>query len=162
MIGPQDHIGRGWAFPLRVDARGGIALVEGDDEIEGSIRMILSTAPGERVMRPDFGCEIWDLVFAPLEPNTIGQMDRAVRAALLQWEPRIEIANVAVQPAEDPDDEGQVDIFVGYRIKATNDIRNLVFPFYTIPKETPAGPPPALVPARGAGGRGNFVLEETA
>jgi len=138
-----------------VDARGGIALVEGGDEIDASIRLILSTAPGERVMRPDFGCEIWDLLFAPLEPNTFGTMDYAVRRALIQWEPRIDLLDVVVEPSAEED--GLVDILVNYRIKATNDMRNLVYPFYVIPKEQPAGATPTI-PA----GSGNLVLEETA
>lgn len=132
MTGMQDHVGRGWAYPLKVDTRGGIALLEGGEGTDASIRVILSTAPGERVMRPDFGCEIWDLVFAPLEPNTFGMMDSAVRRALAQWEPRIEVVDVVVQPSAEED--GQVDILVRYFIKATNDMRNLVYPFYVIPR----------------------------
>lgn len=131
MTGVQDHIGRGWAFPLRVDARGGIALLEGAEDIDASIRMILSTAPGERLMRPDFGCQIWDLVFSPLEPNTFGMMDYAVRRALVQWEPRVELVDVVVKPS--PVEDGQVEILISYRVKATNDMRNLVYPFYVIP-----------------------------
>jgi phage baseplate assembly protein W len=129
--------------------------MEGGYEIDASIRMILSTAPGERVMRPDFGCEIWDLLFAPLEPNTFGTMDYVVRTALIQWEPRIDLLDVVVEPSAEED--GLVDILISYRIKATNDMRNLVYPFYVIPKEQPAGPTPAT-PA----GSGNLVLEETA
>ena len=67
-----NFIGRGWAFPARIDTRGGVALVVGDDEIEASLRMILGTALGERVMRPEFGCAIWDLVFAPVNATTLG------------------------------------------------------------------------------------------
>jgi Bacteriophage baseplate protein W len=149
MTGALDHVGRGWAFPLRVDARGGIALLEGGEETDASIRMILSTAPGERLMRPDFGCEIWDLVFAPIEPNTLGMMTYAVRRALVQWEPRVELVDVSVEPS--PVEDGQVDIFISYRIKATNDVRNLVYPFYVIPKEEqealgPTGSASASVP----------------
>jgi uncharacterized protein len=153
---PQDHVGRGWAFPLRVDARGGMALITGGEETDASIRMVLSTAPGERVMRPDFGCQIWDLVFAPLEPNTFGMMEYAVRRALVQWEPRIELVSVAVEPSAVED--GQVDIFISYRIKATNDMRNLVYPFYVIPKgdRTMAGPADILSADSDA-----LALEET-
>jgi uncharacterized protein len=156
MTGAQDHVGRGWAFPLGVDARGGIAMVEAGAETDASIRMILSTAPGERVMRPDFGCDIWDLVFAPLEPNTFGMMDYAVRRALIQWEPRIELVDVVVQPAAEED--GQVDILITYVIKATNDMRNLVYPFYVIPKGEKQ--PVALEAVSGE--FGTFALEETA
>jgi uncharacterized protein len=150
------HVGRGWAFPLGVDAWGRIAMVEGGDEIDASIRMILSTAPGERVMRPDFGCEIWDLVFAPMEPNTFGMMEYAVRRSLMQWEPRAELKDVRVCPAADED--GMVDIRIDYAIKATNDMRNLVYPFYVIPKEGQHLVPvtPLTIPSR------TFALEETA
>lgn len=155
MIGLQDHVGRGWAFPLRVDARGGIAMLEGGEKTDASIRMIISTAPGERVMRPDFGCAIWDHVFAPLEPYTFGMMEDAVRRALIQWEPRIGLVGVVVEPSKDED--GRVDIAITYRIKATNDLRNLVYPFYVIPKEAPA----RRVPAAGEE-LANAALEETA
>ncbi|MDQ3986719.1 MAG: GPW/gp25 family protein [Actinomycetota bacterium] len=128
-----DFIGRGWAFPPRIGPRGGLALVSGSEEIEGSIRMILSTAPGERVMRPDFGCAIWDLLFAPGDPNTLGLMSQAVRDAVSRWEPRVELE--AVQTKPDPDDSSRVFIAVTYVIKSTNDRRNLIYPFYVIPKE---------------------------
>lgn len=129
----SDLVGRGIAFPLRTNNRGGIALVSGVAEIEAAIRMILGTAPGERVMRPEFGCRIWDLVFAPVEPGTLGLMEQAVREALGQWEPRIEAADVAAAP--DPDDPARVLITVAYRVRATNERRNLVYPFYVIPAE---------------------------
>ncbi len=128
-----DFIGRGFAFPMRVDHTGGIALVGGVDDIDKSIHLILSTAPGERVMRPRFGCAIWDLVFAPLITSMLGEMELAVREALLQWEPRIELDDVEAQP--DPDVAARVLIRIRYRVKATNDARNLVYPFYVIPEE---------------------------
>jgi hypothetical protein len=130
-----DFIGRGWAFPVAVDPDGGIRLCSGIEEIEGAIRMIIATAPGERLMRPEFGCAIWDLLFAPVEPNTLGAMEHATREALGRWEPRIDVESVhAVPDAEDP---AQVFINVTYTVRATNDRRNLVYPFYTIPRETP-------------------------
>jgi len=128
-----DFVGRGWAFPVGVDGRGSIALLGGPAELEASIRVILATAPGERVMRPEFGCEIWELMFAPIDPNTLGLMGLAVRAALERWEPRIDLADVL--PMASSEDAARVDLVVSYRVKATNDLRNLVFPFYTIPKE---------------------------
>ena len=133
MNGHGDFIGRGWAFPLGVDGRGGIKLLGGSEELEASIRMILATAPGERVMRPEFGCEIWDLLFAPIDPNTLGLMAVAVTTALERWEPRIDL--VEVLPMVSAEHPARVDLAVTYKIKATNDLRNLVFPFYTIPKE---------------------------
>lgn len=128
-----NFIGRGWAFPARIDTRGGVALVAGDDEIEASLRMILGTALGERVMRPEFGCAIWDLVFAPVNATTLGQMRQAVEQALGRWEPRIELRDAT--PAPDPEDPSRVIIALSYVVKATNDLRNLVFPFYVIPRE---------------------------
>ena len=86
-------------------------------------------------MRPEFGCAIWDLLFAPVEPNTLGAMEHATRAALARWEPRIEVESVRAVP--DEADPSRVQINVSYLIKATNDRRNLVYPFYTIPRETP-------------------------
>jgi len=129
----SDFIGRGWTFPVRFTARGGIALTSGTEEVDAALRMILSTAQGERVMRPEFGCRIWDLLFHPLDANTIGQMEQAVRDAVSQWEPRVELEGVRAVP--DEEDVGLVHIEIAYRLRATNDRRNLVFPFYVIPKE---------------------------
>jgi uncharacterized protein len=135
----DDFIGRGWAFPLRVGPRGGIALAQGGEELDGALRMILQTAPGERVMRPEFGCAIWDQLFAPVDANSIGQMAQAVRDAIGRWEPRVDCADVTIR--RDADDTTRVDIEVTYRVKATNDRRNLVYPFYTIPREPDLGRP---------------------
>lgn len=128
-----DFVGRGWAYPLRIGPRGGLALQSGTDEIEASIRMIVSTAPGERVMRPEFGCGIWDLLFAPINSNTVGQMVHAVGEALQRWEPRADIEDVRAEPDRSVD--GRVNIDITYRVRATNDRRNLVYPFYVIPRE---------------------------
>ena len=131
MSDAADFVGRGLAFPLSVDHRGSMAMTSG--EVHDSIRMVLMTAPGERVMRPDFGCGIWDLLFEPINANTMGLMVVAVREALGRWEPRIELDDVRVEP--DPSVDGAVKIELDYRIKTTNDRRNRVFPFYTIPRE---------------------------
>lgn len=124
-------IGRGWAFPLRVSATGGIAMVDRDREIEEAIRLVLGTAPGERPMRPEFGCGIHDYVFAPGDGATAGRIAREVRTALERWEPRIEVDDVVI--AFDSVDDGTLYIDVHYTVRSTNDRRNLVFPFYTIP-----------------------------
>jgi len=128
-----DFIGRGISFPLRVDQSGSIALAEGGDGIDASIRMALITAPGERVMRPQFGCRIWNLLFEPINANTLGLMAEAVRDALSQWEPRVDVEDVEVEP--DPASPARVVIRIIYRMRATNDRRNLVYPFYVIPHE---------------------------
>jgi uncharacterized protein len=133
---PTDLIGRGWAFPVRVDGRGGIALASGAEELEGALRMILSTAPGERVMRPEFGCAIWDHLFAGTDASSLGQMAQAVREAVGRWEPRVELEDLHVAP--DPDEPTCVRIELAYRARATNDRRSLVFPFYVIPREEAA------------------------
>ena len=133
MSNAADFIGRGIMFPMRVDQSGAIALTDGAHDLGSSIRMVLATAPGERLMRPNFGCRIWELMFEPINANTIGLMGVAVREALGQWEPRIDVDDVSVSPDDTAD--GRVNIEVRYRVRATNDHRNLVYPFYVIPKE---------------------------
>ena len=127
-------IGRGIAFPMRVDHTGSIAMVSGPEDIDRSIVMVLSTAKGERLMRPQFGCAIWDQLFEPINANTLGLMAQAVRDAVSQWEPRVDLEDVVTR--SDDADLGRVLIDITYRIRATNDRRNLVYPFYTIPGET--------------------------
>jgi phage baseplate assembly protein W len=127
----EQFIGAGWAFPLRTDRTGSIALVTKEREIEESIRLILATAPGERPMRPDFGCAIHDSVFAPADAATAGQLAFEVRSSLDRWEPRIDVVDIQVK--FDAVDEGTLYIDVQYAIRGTNDPRNLVFPFYVIP-----------------------------
>jgi Bacteriophage baseplate protein W len=132
----EQFIGNGWAFPLRVDATGGIALVGRDREITEAIRLILATAPGERPMRPEFGCGVHDYVFAPADENTAGRIAFEVRRALDRWEPRIDVTDVVV--GFDDEDTGVLYIDVRYAIRGTNDPRNLVFPFYVIPSHDDA------------------------
>lgn len=126
-----DFIGRGWAFPLRTDATGGIALVSREREIEEAIRLILGTAPGERPMRPEFGCRIHDHVFANADGATAALITADVLDALRRWEPRIDVQDVVVTSA--PEDQTVLFVDVRYSIRRTNDLRNLVFPFYVIP-----------------------------
>ena len=102
-------------------------------EEEDSIRVVLLTAPGERLMRPQFGCRIWDLMFEPVNANLLGLISEAVRDALAQWEPRIEVEDVT--PEQDEESSGVVQIRIAYRVRATNNRRNLVYPFYVIPRE---------------------------
>jgi len=126
-------VGRGFFWPMQVDHTGSIRLTDGASDIDAAMAVVLATAPGERVMRPEFGCRIWDLLFEPVTANLIGLMAQAVREALAQWEPRVEVDQV--EPVPDPRDSALVQITVAYRVKATNDRRNLVFPFYVIPHE---------------------------
>ncbi len=127
----HEFVGSGWGFPLRTSATGGIALVSGDAEIEESIRLILATAPGERPMRPEFGCAVHEYVFAPADASTAGDIAYAVRVSLERWEPRIELHGVDVR--FDAVDQGTLYIDITYEIRGSNDPRNLVFPFYVIP-----------------------------
>jgi hypothetical protein len=131
-----DFVGAGWAFPLATDATGGVALVVREREIEEAIRLILATAPGERPMRPEFGCRVHDHVFAPINAATAGAIAQDVRYALDQWEPRIDVRDVLV--SFDAADAGTLYIDIQYAIRGVNDPRNLVFPFYVIPEEPPA------------------------
>lgn len=127
----QEFVGTGWAFPMRTDATGGVALVSGSREIEESIRLILATSPGERPMRPEFGCAVHDYVFAPANASTAGDIAYVVRVALERWEPRIELEGVDVR--FDEVELGTLYIDIHYTVRGTNDPRNLVFPFYVIP-----------------------------
>jgi phage baseplate assembly protein W len=130
---PNDFIGAGWAFPMQLDQTGSFALVTDDREIEEAIRLIIGTAYGERPMRPDFGCAIHDFVYAEADAGTAGRIAYEVRASLHRWEPRIDVEEVIV--TIDADDRSLIFIDVRYQIKSSNDRRNLVFPFYTIPVE---------------------------
>ncbi|GAA2688535.1 MULTISPECIES: GPW/gp25 family protein [Actinosynnema] len=127
----MDFIGRGLAFPVHTDATGSVALVGGSRELVESIRLILATAPGERPMRPEFGCAIHDLVFAPADSATAGRIAYEVRTALERWEPRITLEDVSV--SFDEVGSGTLLIDIRYTPRGTNDPRNLVFPFYVIP-----------------------------
>jgi phage baseplate assembly protein W len=129
----HEFIGAGWAFPLRADRAGRIALVSGPREVEESIRLVLGTAFGERPMRPEFGCAIHDLVFDPADASLAGLIAYEVKASLVRWEPRIEVVDVEV--TFDPAQPTVAYIDVRYRLRRENDPRNLVFPFYFIPDE---------------------------
>jgi len=129
----REFLGQGLAFPLQVNSRGEIALARGERDIEQSIRIILETMPGERVMRPDFGCRIWELVFAPRDPTTEGLLIHYVQEALTRWEPRIDVQRIYV--GDDPAQDGTVLININYQIKSTHDERSIVHPFYLAGEE---------------------------
>jgi Bacteriophage baseplate protein W len=126
-------IGSGLAFPLQVDRRGGIALARDETDIEQAIELILATAPGERPMRPEFGCGVHDFVFDTIDASTVGKMEQAIRDALDRWEPRVIVQTVEFDL--DYVGEGRLVIDIGYRVRVTNTLRNLVYPFYVIPAE---------------------------
>ncbi|MGE0711378.1 MAG: GPW/gp25 family protein [Planctomycetota bacterium] len=118
----------GWKFPVDLDRRRGIAMSQFEENIEESILIILGTALGERVMRPDFGCAIHDLVFAPNNSNTHGLVIYYVTEALNKWEPRIQALNVDCVVG--PGVGNRVDVAIEYQVIATNNVYNLVYPFY--------------------------------
>ncbi|HMO95635.1 MAG TPA: GPW/gp25 family protein [Tepidiformaceae bacterium] len=128
-------IGRGWTFPVNVDSRGGVSVSAMHDEIEQAIRIIIGTSPGERVMRPTFGCRIHELVFAPNDPSTYGLARRYILEALGMWEPRIEVVDVTISPTNAERRAGVLIISVSYLVRATKDARTLVYPFYLIEPE---------------------------
>ena len=129
----SDILGAGLAFPLAVDRRGGIALARDEKDVEQAISIILSTAPGERPMRPEFGCGVHDYVFEVIDAGTLGSMEREIRRALVRWEPRIDVLGIDFDL--ETINEGRLAITIEYRLRATNDIHNLVYPFYVIPAE---------------------------
>jgi phage baseplate assembly protein W len=126
-------IGSGLAFPLQVDRRGGIALARDEQDIDQAIQLILGTAPGERPMRPEFGCGVHDFVFDTIDAGTVGRMEEAIRSALSRWEPRIEVRSVNFDVSGAVN--GVLAIDIGFTVRATNTDRNLVYPFYVIPAE---------------------------
>jgi len=121
----QSFLGTGWSFPIAPDAIGELEYAAYEDSVRQAVWIILGTAKGERVMRPDFGCGIHDLVFERNTVSTAGKVTQSVREALLMFEPRIELVDVSVVPQNDV-----MQISVDYRVRATNNAFNLVFPFY--------------------------------
>ncbi|HSI80970.1 MAG TPA: GPW/gp25 family protein [Solirubrobacterales bacterium] len=126
-------LGSGLAFPLAVDRRGGIALAPGEADVEQAILIILGTAPGERPLRPEFGCRIHDYVFEAVDARTLAHVEAEIRESLDRWEPRLEVTEVGFDLSGV--DEGRVVIDISYRLMETNQLRNLVYPFYLVPEE---------------------------
>ncbi len=123
----RSFLGRGVGFPVR-SAGEELEMVAGETDIEQSIRLILGTAPGERVMRPDFGCGIHDRLFDPVDTRTRSLMEADVTDALVTWEHRIDVENVDV--ADPPGEEGTLLVEIDYTVRSTNTSKNLVYPFY--------------------------------
>ena len=130
-----DLIGSGLSFPLRADQRGVLALAHGVTDIEQAIRLILGTAPGERPMRPEFGCAVHDLVFDTIDAEMVGRVEAAVHVALARWEPRIDVTDLDFDLGDV--DRGKLVITITYRVLSTSRLYNLVYPFYVIPAEDP-------------------------
>lgn len=122
------YLGSGFAFPLRIDASGAFALTSYEADVEQAIFHILSTAKGERLMLPDFGCGMHDLVFAPNTATQAGAVAAEVRTALVRWEPRIDVLDVTVSVEGD---QGELLLIrIDYKIRANNAFYNTVYPFY--------------------------------
>lgn len=130
----EEFLGRGWSFPVTTDREDAMDLAAGVTDIEQSIRIIIGTAKGERVMRPEFGCGIHEYTFAAVDTTTLTLVESAVEDALVEWEPRIEVLSVDTDTARLAN--GRLDIGVEYRVRRTNTERNLVYPFYVDGGET--------------------------
>ena len=124
----QEFLGTGWRFPVGLDDRDEIAVSRYEASVRESIWIILSTSPGERLMRPDFGCGIHEFVFSPSNARTMGLIRFHVEESLIRWEPRILLESVTVAP--DPGDPAVLIISIDYRVRATDSRFNLVYPFY--------------------------------
>jgi len=125
---PSRFLGVGWKFPPALDQGGQVAIAQYEQAVAQAIWIILGTAPGERIMRPDFGCGIHTLVFAPNNAGTAGRTTNLVREALVRWEPRIDL--LAVEASADADDPTLLLVELAYRVRSTNNRFNLVYPFY--------------------------------
>jgi phage baseplate assembly protein W len=124
----REFLGTGWKFPLQVTPNGGIARARYELRVEEAIYLILSTAKGERVMLPDFGCGIHDLVFAPNNAGTLSIVKQQVRQALVTYEPRIDVLDIRIDTSDE--EPNLLLIRIDYRIRANNALGNLVYPFY--------------------------------
>lgn len=125
----KEFLGRGWAYPVAIDPKTGIvATAEYEDDIKQAIRIILSTARGERLMRPEFGCGIHQLVFESIDSATLASIEAAVAEALNRFEARVEVIQIIVDPLHAAD--GRLEVNIDYRVRRTNQPGNLVYPFY--------------------------------
>ncbi|OLB75224.1 MAG: hypothetical protein AUI14_21510 [Actinobacteria bacterium 13_2_20CM_2_71_6] len=123
-----DFRGTGWRFPIRPQAGGGLGYVSGDDNVTQSLVLLLKTVAGERLMRPEFGTRVPELVFEAGSGQNLFRLEQELLETIRRWEPRVDVDAVSATPS--PDEEAVVDVAVTYRILRTNTRRNLVFPFY--------------------------------
>ncbi len=125
----KDWLGRGWAYPVSIDPlTGGVSVAEYETDIRQSILIILGTARGERVMRPDFGCGIHELAFEVIDVATLTRVETVVTESMVKYEPRIEVLGVRADPLQASD--GVLLIEFEYRVRRTNQKDNMVYPFY--------------------------------
>jgi phage baseplate assembly protein W len=123
-----DFLGRGWRFPIVPDTGGGLRYVDGDDNVGESLSLLLSTGWGERVMRPRFGTNARELVFAPGSVANLAALETSISDAVRDHEPRVDLIDVVATP--DPEEAERVDIEVTYTVRRTNTRSSVVFPFY--------------------------------
>ena len=121
-------LGVGWAFPPQLEADGAPRMAAYEEDIRQAITIIIGTEPGERVMRPDFGAGLNRFVFEPANTTTMALIKTRVEEALIDWEPRIDVIEVKV--AIDESERNKLWIDMSYRVRATNTMHNLVYPFY--------------------------------
>ena len=124
----NEFVGTGWRFPILPDLTGGLRYASGDENVEQSLKILLMTNLGQRVMRFDFGSKAPSLVFSPGSIQYLGLLETTIREAVRDWEPRVELEEVRAEP--DLDDESRITVNIGYRVRTTNTRNNLVFPFY--------------------------------
>ena len=130
----KQYLGRGISFPIRMNQQGNIQFSSGTQNIQESILLILLTEIGERLYRPNFGCRIHELAFAPLNTETLMLMRIYVQEALELWEPRIIVEEVTSKPYNRM---GKVDINIEYRIKGSYDRTSMVYPFFLKQEQEP-------------------------
>lgn len=128
----KEFLGQGFAFPFQFTPSGQMRLVPGQDDIHQAIQIILSTVPGERLMRPEFGCRVYDLVFESRDANTANLLKLYVREALNRWEPRIRVTDIRVNYTRE---HNKIYSEIDYIVKSTHDERSIVYPFYLMGKE---------------------------
>ena len=121
-------LGKGWRFPPDINRNGGVATSAYEELVRESIIIILGTAPGERVMRPHFGCEIHDLLFSPNNANTAGLAAHYCVESLTKWEPRI--SDVEADALPSVDEPNKLLIHIRYKVRETGTAHNMVYPFY--------------------------------
>jgi hypothetical protein len=133
MANDKDFLGKGLRFPVSINLNGGVSSSQLEENVRQSLFIILGTAPGERVTRPQFGCQIHDLMFAPNNPMTAARAEVYCADAIYKFEPRIE--KVTCRAQTNADEPNRLDIRIEYVIAGKNDRRNLVFPFYLRPED---------------------------
>ena len=131
----KEFIGKGWRFPIVPGPTGALGWSEADDNVEQSLRLLLLTRVGERVMRGTFGSRLGEMVFRPGSEQNLRQLEREVSSVILKWEPRVEVLEVSAEA--DAKEPTKITVALSYRVRRTNTRESLVFPFYVARGETP-------------------------